>query len=73
MALTLGRPVIVLAKESQKPPFDVDVEPTLLKGDGRDDARLSDAIDDAMYGLSAAARRARSRAASANLEERFLR
>jgi nucleoside 2-deoxyribosyltransferase len=72
VALTLGRPVIVLAKESQEPPFDVDVEPTLLKGDGRDDARLSDAIDDAMYGLQRGGEASSIAAASANLEERFL-
>jgi hypothetical protein len=51
IALTIGRVVVVLAKEDQDLPFDVDIEPVRLKGDSQDAQRLGDAVDDALYGL----------------------
>ena len=71
MALTLGRAVIVLAKEGRKPPFDVDIEPIWLKNDGSDDARLSDAIDDAMYALQRGGEASAIPASRAYLVEKF--
>lgn len=49
IALALGRPVVVVARRGQEMPFDVDVEPLLLDGDGRDGERLADALDRALY------------------------
>jgi hypothetical protein len=51
IALTLGRPVVVVADEGQRLPFDVDVTPLRLQGDGHDEERIVDALDDALYGL----------------------
>jgi hypothetical protein len=51
VALTLGRPIIILAKEDQELPFDVDIHPLLLKGGGIDQARIEKALDDAIYSL----------------------
>lgn len=50
VAFTLGRPVIVLARGGSAPPFDVDIAPVLLEGDGRDALRLADTLDGALYG-----------------------
>jgi hypothetical protein len=71
LALTLGRPVIVLANEGQYLPFDVDIEPIRLKGDGRDDVRLTDTIDDAIYGLQRGGEESSIAATLAYLNERF--
>jgi hypothetical protein len=51
IALALGRPVIVVAKEGQDLPFDVDVVPLRLQGDGHDEERVTEALDDTIYGL----------------------
>jgi len=51
IALALGRPVVVVAKEGQAMPFDVDVEPLRLAGDDEDEGRLAEAMDEALYGL----------------------
>jgi hypothetical protein len=51
IALALGRPVVVVAKEGQAMPFDVDVEPLRLAGDDEDEGRLAEALDEALYGL----------------------
>jgi hypothetical protein len=51
IALTLGRPIIVVANDGQDLPFDVDIEPVRLRRDGLDEQRLAEAIDDTMYGL----------------------
>ncbi len=48
IALTLGRPVVVLAQENQAIPFDVDVDPVLLSGTADDAAAISEAIDRAL-------------------------
>ena len=45
IALTLGKPVVVLAKKDQDIPFDVDVEPILLSGTAQDKSTISEAID----------------------------
>jgi hypothetical protein len=71
IALTLGRALIVLAKEGQALPFDVDIEPIRLKGDGRDGARLADAVDDAIYGLQRGGDESSIPATHAYLTERF--
>ena len=51
VALTRGKPVIVIASRGRKLPFDVDVEPVWLDGDAGDDERLGKALDSALYGL----------------------
>lgn len=48
IARTLGKPVVVLAREDQHVPFDVDVEPVLLSGADRDADAMADAIDRAL-------------------------
>lgn len=51
IALALGRPVLVVASASQELPFDVDITPLRLHEDGRDAARIADALDDVIYGV----------------------
>jgi len=45
IALTLGKPVVVLVSEDQIIPFDVDVNPVVLTGGPEDDSTLASAID----------------------------
>jgi nucleoside 2-deoxyribosyltransferase len=45
IALTLGKPVLVLVSEDQTVPFDVDIEPIVLTAGPEDGALLGDAID----------------------------
>jgi hypothetical protein len=53
MAVTLGRPIAIVAHEDQELPFDVSIEPVRLKVqrdmDKKYQARLAHALDDAMY------------------------
>jgi hypothetical protein len=51
IALTLGRPVVVIANEGQNLPFDVDITPIRLHADGQDEDRIAEGLDDAQYGL----------------------
>lgn len=48
IARTLGKPVVVLAGQDQRIPFDVDVEPVLLSGADRDAGAIAEAIDRAL-------------------------
>jgi len=48
IARALGKAVVVLAKEDQIIPFDVDVEPVLLSGAKRDGSAIANAIDQAL-------------------------
>ena len=45
IARMLGTPVLVLAKQDQVIPFDVDVEPVLLTGSRNDKAAIAEAMD----------------------------
>jgi hypothetical protein len=45
IALTLGKPIVVIASKGQALPFDVDVEPVILSGDHNDEKKLASAID----------------------------
>lgn len=51
IAFAIGKPVVIVASERQPPPFDVDIEPTIIDpGDESDAAaRIADAIDAAIY------------------------
>lgn len=71
IALTLGRAVVVVAKDGQDLPFDVDIEPVQLKGDGWDDERLAGAIDDAMYGLQRGGEESSIASTWTSLQQRF--
>jgi hypothetical protein len=51
IALTLGRPIIVVTKDDQNPPFDVNIEPVRLRQGALDKRQLAEAIDDVIYGL----------------------
>lgn len=51
IARTLGRSVVVLVGRDERVPFDVDIEPTRLQGDGRDAATIRGAIDEAAVWL----------------------
>lgn len=52
LALTLGKPVVIVADEKREMPFDIDIDPVRLAGDKAADAELlAEAIDDAMYGF----------------------
>lgn len=50
IALALGRPVLVLTDASSELPFDVDILPVALKGDGSDAERVAHALDEIIYG-----------------------
>jgi hypothetical protein len=71
IALALGRAAIVMANEGQDLPFDVDITPVWLKGDGRNHTRLANAIDDAMYQLQRGGEESSSAATHTYLNERF--
>ncbi len=45
IALTLGKPAVVLVKEGQKMPFDVEIDPIILSGGPQDDAVAAAAVD----------------------------
>ncbi len=45
IARTLGKPLVVLAKEGQVIPFDIDIEATLLSGSTQDSIVISEAMD----------------------------
>jgi len=50
IALTLGRPALVLAREQQALPFDIDLQALRLQGDGSDAQRMTEALDELLYG-----------------------
>ncbi|UCE49667.1 MAG: hypothetical protein JSW47_05875, partial [Phycisphaerales bacterium] len=45
MALTLGKPIVVIATRDWPLPFDVDINPVIFSGDQNDEKRLASAID----------------------------
>lgn len=45
IALTLGKPVVILVAENQILPFDVDIPPVVLAGGPQDNAAIATAID----------------------------
>ncbi len=45
IALTLGKPMVVIAANDQVLPFDIDVEPAILSGDHYEEKKLASAID----------------------------
>ncbi len=45
IALTMGKPIVVIATKDQALPFDVDVNPVILSGDRDDEKKLAEAID----------------------------
>ena len=50
LALSLGRPVVIVARERQRLPFDIDIEPVRLSDDTATAVdQLCDAIDNAFY------------------------
>lgn len=71
IALALGRPVVVVAVEDQELPFDVDVEPVRVRGDGGDRARIADAVDDGLYGLHRGSEESSLAASRDYLEHRY--
>jgi nucleoside 2-deoxyribosyltransferase len=51
IAMALGRPVILIAKEEQNLPFDLDIEPLKLRSGSDQAADMADALDQAVYTL----------------------
>ena len=49
-AYALGTPMVIVARKGQAVPFDVDIEPVLLEGDGGDVERIIAALQAAFYG-----------------------
>ncbi len=45
IALSLGKPIVVVASNDQTLPFDIDIEPVIISGDHNDGKRLASAID----------------------------
>lgn len=45
IALTLGKPIVLLIAEGQTLPFDVEIEPIVFTGETKDDFAISAAID----------------------------
>lgn len=54
MALTLSRPVVIVASESQDLPFDLDIEPVRVNVADQDSTALGSAVDKTLYGLQRA-------------------
>lgn len=48
IARTLGKSIVVLARQDQHIPFDIDVEPVLLSGTAQDVSSITEAIDRAL-------------------------
>jgi hypothetical protein len=48
IALTLGKPLVVVANAGQDLPFDVDVEPVILNDRKEDEEKLASAIDESL-------------------------
>ncbi|HCY77484.1 MAG TPA: hypothetical protein DHV28_16330 [Ignavibacteriales bacterium] len=48
MALTLGKPIVILVAEGQVLPFDVEIEPIALNGGNQDVSDIATAIDRSM-------------------------
>jgi hypothetical protein len=52
LALTLGKPVVIIGGQDGDLPFDIDIDPVRLGGGRVDDVDvLADAVDDAVYGV----------------------
>lgn len=51
IALTLGRPVLLVAHEDQPLPFDLDIEPVRLAPGSDDAAAVAAGLDHVLYGL----------------------
>jgi len=49
-ALLLGVPMVIVAQEGQAVPFDIDIAPVRLRGDGADSQRLAQAVVTAQFG-----------------------
>lgn len=49
-ALVLGVPMVIVAREGQAVPFDIDVEPVRLAGDASDATRVGLALQAALFG-----------------------
>ena len=49
-ALALGKPIVIILKAGQNPPFDIDIHPCHLREDEGDVLRLIEAIQIATYG-----------------------
>jgi hypothetical protein len=45
IALTLGKPVVVLVAEDQTLPFDIEIDPVVLIGEPQDDIAIANVID----------------------------
>jgi hypothetical protein len=45
IALCLGKPIVVISSNEQALPFDVDIKPSILKGDNDDHINLASAVD----------------------------
>ncbi len=72
IALTLGRPVVVIANEGQSLPFDVDIGPVRIKNDAHDIERIADAIDNVIYGLQRGGGKSSIASTYAYLNKKFL-
>jgi hypothetical protein len=51
IALTIGKPVVVLVGRDEALPFDVDVDPVVLAGEKNDSVDIASAIDRAVYSV----------------------
>jgi hypothetical protein len=52
IALTLGKPIVILVEEGQTLPFDVEIYPVGLNGGKNDSVLISDALDQAVAWIS---------------------
>lgn len=50
IAFALGTPIVVVVKEGCPPPFDVDIEPVVIKQDNHAHKHFADVVDRAFYG-----------------------
>jgi nucleoside 2-deoxyribosyltransferase len=49
VAMTLGKPIVILIAEGQSLPFDVDIDPTVLSGGPQDTGVIAMAIDQSIF------------------------
>jgi hypothetical protein len=71
IALTLGRAVVIVAREGQDLPFDLDIEPIRLGDEQTDLNKLSAALTEALYSLQRGAAGSSVQASVNYIHDRF--
>ena len=51
-AYALGKPLVIITKKGNPIPFDIDIEPVVLEGDGKDEERIIAGIQVSLFGVN---------------------